>query len=82
MFDTFPVLGEVYRDTYKPTELNGIRIGVPINAKLIAESEMRVRQMPQVVLLEVPLDVVPNLLTLTAFVFLVLGIVRGFLLLG
>ena len=42
---------------------------------------MRVRQVPQVVLLEVPLDVVLNLLTLAAFVLLVLGIVRGLLLL-
>lgn len=42
---------------------------------------MRVRQVPQVVLLEVPLDVILNLLALAAFVLLVLGIVRGLLLL-
>lgn len=82
MFNAFPVLGEVDRDTNQPTELHGIGIQVPsIPAKLITESEVRIRQVPQVVFLEVPLDVVLNLLTLAAFVLLVLGIVRGLLLL-
>ena len=83
VFHTFPMLGEVDRDTNQPTELHRIRVFVPsIAAKLIAESEMCVRQVPQVVLLEVPLDVVFNLLTLAAFVLLILGIVRRLLLLG